>query len=93
MIIPGTIAGMCAGNRNLAEMRVSRGSRSRGPRRRCVPPSRMAKRMVFSMAIGVIELDFDGDVVAGHDHFDALGELDGAGHVRGAEVELRAVVA
>src|SRR5882757_6837440 len=38
------------------------------------------------------ELDFDRDVVAGHHHFDAFRELDRAGHVRGAEIELRAIV-
>src|SRR5207248_1332657 len=38
------------------------------------------------------ELDVDVDVVARHDHLDALGELDAAGDVRRAEVELRAVV-
>ena len=31
-------------------------------------------------------------VVAGHDHLGALGQRDDAGHVRGAEVELRTVV-
>src|SRR5215216_5398646 len=31
-------------------------------------------------------------VVARHDHLDTLGEVDDAGHVRGTEVELRAVV-
>ena len=43
------------------------------------------------MAIGVMQLDVHLDVVARHDHLDALGERDGAGHVRGAEVELRPV--
>ena len=38
------------------------------------------------------EFDRDRDVVAGHDHLDSLGEGDGAGDVRGTEVELRAVV-
>src|SRR5262249_5688772 len=32
-------------------------------------------------------------VVAGHDHLDALLQLDVAGHVRGADVELRTVAA
>src|SRR5690606_38236145 len=32
------------------------------------------------------------DVVAGHHHLDAFGQLDGAGDVGGADVELRAVV-
>ena len=38
------------------------------------------------------ELDFDGDVVAGHHHLDSLGKLDGAGDVGRAEVELRTIV-
>src|SRR3954447_3539467 len=37
------------------------------------------------------ELDLHLDVVAGHDHLDALGQLGHARHVGGAEVELRAV--
>src|SRR5690606_26591892 len=37
------------------------------------------------------ELDAHLGVVARHHHLGALGELDHAGHVRGAEVELRAV--
>src|SRR5215218_419681 len=37
------------------------------------------------------ELDLHLDVVAGHDHLDALGELRAARHVGRAEVELRAV--
>ena len=72
-------------------MGVSRISEIR-PAPTVLPPSRMAKRMVFSMATGVMSSTSIGDVVAGHDHFDAFGELDRAGHVRGAEVELRAVV-
>ena len=44
------------------------------------------------MAIGVIKLDFDRDVIARHDHLDAFGQLHVAGHVRGAEVELGTVV-
>src|SRR3954471_24958428 len=40
----------------------------------------------------VDQLDRDRHVVAGHDHFLVLGQLDRAGHVRRAEVELRAVV-
>src|SRR2546422_207676 len=41
---------------------------------------------------GLDQLDVDGRVVPGHDHLGALGELDRPGHVRGPEVELRAVV-
>src|SRR2546430_17173979 len=37
------------------------------------------------------ELDLHVDVVAWHHHLGALGQLDLAGHVRGADVELRAV--
>src|SRR2546430_117497 len=37
------------------------------------------------------ELDLHGDVVAGHHHLGALGQLDLAGHVRSAYVELRPV--
>jgi hypothetical protein len=44
------------------------------------------------MAIGLPKLDFDGDVVTRHDHFDTLWEADGSGHVGRAEVELRAIV-
>src|SRR5919201_3738506 len=40
---------------------------------------------------GLDELDLHLDVVARHDHLHALGELGDAGHVRRAEVELRAV--
>src|SRR6266567_154184 len=39
------------------------------------------------------QLDFNGDVVAGHDHFHAFGQFDRASHVRGAEVKLRPVIA
>src|SRR5882757_7113743 len=38
------------------------------------------------------EIDLHLGVVTGHDHLGALGQLDDAGHVGGAEVELRAVV-
>ena len=57
-----------------------------------LPPSRMAKRIVFSIATGVISSTSIADVIAGHDHLDAFRQLDRAGHVRGAEIELRAVV-
>ena len=40
----------------------------------------------------VDQLDRDADVVARHHHLLVLGQLDRAGHVRRAEVELRAVV-
>src|SRR6476469_1469529 len=39
------------------------------------------------------EVDLHLGVVAGHDHLGALGQRDDAGDVRGAEVELGAVVA
>src|ERR1700757_1550538 len=38
------------------------------------------------------QLDVHRDVVAGHDHLDAFRQLDGAGDVRRAEVELRTIV-
>src|SRR5690606_17288182 len=38
------------------------------------------------------QLDADRDVVARHDHLGALGEDHFAGHVGGAEVELRTIV-
>src|SRR5688500_15564455 len=38
------------------------------------------------------QLDGDRHVVTRHHHFLVLGQLDGARHVRGAEVELRTVV-
>src|SRR5262249_58390149 len=41
----------------------------------------------------LIELDRELGIVTGHDHIEAVAEGDGAGHVRGAEVELRAIVA
>src|SRR5438067_11546999 len=40
---------------------------------------------------GGAELDLGGDVVAGHDHLGALGQLHRAGHVGRPQVELRAV--
>ena len=43
------------------------------------------------MAMGVISLTFHVDVVAGHDHFNALGKGDVAGNVGRAEVELRTI--
>src|SRR4029077_912134 len=39
------------------------------------------------------QLDRHGDIVAGHHHLGALRQLHHAGHVGGAEVELRTVVA
>src|SRR6185437_2935211 len=38
------------------------------------------------------KLDRNRDIVARHDHLSALGQADDAGHVRGAEVELRTIV-
>ena len=35
--------------------------------------------------------DFHVDVVTGHDHLRAVGQLDAAGHVGGTEVELRTI--
>src|ERR671913_803128 len=37
------------------------------------------------------QLDRHLDVVAGHDHLGAVGQADGPGHVRRAQVELRAI--
>ena len=39
----------------------------------------------------VNEVALDGDVVARHSHLGALGQLNGAGHVSGTEVELRTI--
>src|SRR5208337_2433266 len=36
--------------------------------------------------------DVDRDIVAGHHHLGALRQIDDAGHVGGAEVELRPIV-
>ena len=55
------------------------------------PPSRMAKRRPASMAIGWISSISIWTLSPGHDHLDALGQVRDAGHVRRAEVELRAV--
>src|SRR5712671_5903711 len=38
------------------------------------------------------QIDLHGNIVAGHDHFHALRQLDRAGHVGGPEIELRAVI-
>ena len=57
------------------------------------PPSRMANRTSSSMAIGVFNSICTLDVVAGHAHFGVAQQLGRAGHVRRAEVELRAVAA
>ena len=43
------------------------------------------------MAIGAMQLDLHGDVVAGHDHFRAAQQLGRAGHVGRAEVKLRTI--
>jgi hypothetical protein len=55
------------------------------------PPFADGEAQAFGHGDGGDELDGHFDVVAGHDHFDAFGQLAGAGHVRGAEVELGAV--
>ena len=49
------------------------------------PPSRMAKRMPSSMAAGL------DNSISRRDLFHNLGQPDGPGHVRGAEVKLWAV--
>ena len=56
------------------------------------PPSRMAKRSFSSIAIGTISVDLHRDVVARHHHLGAFRQRHHAGHVGGAEVELRTVV-
>src|SRR5947207_9609297 len=38
------------------------------------------------------QFDFNRDVITRHDHFHAFGQLDRAGHVRGAEIKLRPVI-
>ena len=52
----------------------------------------MANRSFSSIAIGTMSDDVDRHVVARHHHLGALRQLDDAGHVGGAEVELRPVV-
>src|ERR1700677_907286 len=47
---------------------------------------------LFFHGDGLDEFDFDFNVVAGHDHFDAFLELDAAGDIGGAEEELGAIV-
>jgi len=54
--------------------------------------SRIAKRSFSSIAIGTIQVHLHCDVVARHHHLGAFGQMHDAGHVRGAEVELRPVV-
>ena len=56
------------------------------------PPSRMAKRSFSSIAIGTISSTSHRDIVARHHHLRARRQLDDAGHVGGAEIELRTVV-
>src|SRR6195952_3433632 len=56
------------------------------------PPSRMAKRRPSSMAIGWVSPAIMSGVLPGQTHLATLGEGHDAGHVGGAEVELRAVV-
>src|SRR5438874_1749266 len=38
------------------------------------------------------QLDLNGDVIARHDHFDAIWQLDRPGHISGAEIKLRPVI-
>src|SRR5262249_25108238 len=38
------------------------------------------------------QFDFDGDVIARHHHFRAFRQLHDAGHVGGAEIELRTII-
>src|ERR1051326_686451 len=56
-------------------------------------PAALADREAQALVHGdrLDELDLHLDVVAGHDHLDALGELCDPGDVGGTEVELRAV--
>ena len=56
------------------------------------PPSRIANRRPSSIAIGLPQLDRHLGVVTRHHHLGALGQLDRAGDVGGAEIELRVVV-
>ena len=56
------------------------------------PPSRIAKRRPFSIAMGVISSTLHNNVVAGHAHLNAFGQGDDAGNVGGTEVELRTIV-
>src|SRR5580704_840571 len=50
------------------------------------------KTQTFSHGDGLAQFDRHLRVVTGHDHFRTLRQADGAGHVGGAEVELRPVV-
>src|SRR5213596_3503714 len=38
------------------------------------------------------QLDLNGNVIARHDHFDAIWQLDRPGHISGAEIKLRPVI-
>src|SRR5439155_9494425 len=38
------------------------------------------------------QLDLNGDIIAWHDHFDAIRQLDRSGHVGGAEIKLWPVI-
>src|SRR5437870_4090288 len=38
------------------------------------------------------QLDFNGDVIARHDHFDAIWQLDRSGHISGTQIKLRPVI-
>ena len=55
------------------------------------PPSRIAKRRPLVHGDGRDQRALHVDVVARHNHLNALGQLDVAGNVGGAEVELRTV--
>ena len=52
------------------------------------PPSRIAKDEPRSSATGVINSTVKIDIVAGHDHFHAIGQGDRARHIHRADVEL-----
>src|SRR5919199_575513 len=60
-----------------------------GPARPAALADREAQALVHGDRLD--ELDLHLDVVTGHDHLDALGQLGDARHVGGPEVELRAV--
>ena len=55
------------------------------------PPSRMANRRPFSIAIGVIRFDLQVHVVARHHHLHTLRQLRRPRHVRRPEEELRPI--
>ena len=55
------------------------------------PPSRIAKLEAFLHGDRVNEVASDLNVVARHNHLDALGQVSNTGNVGGAEVELRTI--